>query len=86
MKPPPCRTLHVYKKITAGCLQACSVICAEAIEDYSHIRDVLWALLAACVNTSPVGSQVFKLVSTQQHCGIALKNPQIYNFILKDKE
>ena len=59
--PSLCRALHVYKKITAGRLEACSVICAEAMENYSHIRDVFWALHVTHVNIGPVGSEVFKL-------------------------
>lgn len=62
--PSLCRALHVYKKITAGRLEARSAICAEAIENYSHIRDVFWALLVTRVNIGPVGSKVLELASS----------------------
>lgn len=54
-------------KITAECLGACSVICVEPVENYSQIRDVLWASLPTCVNTRPTGK-----CYTQLYCSVAL--------------
>lgn len=54
-------------KITAGCLKACGVICTEAMENYSRIRDTLQASLATCVNTTAL--QTAKCSYIQQQCG-----------------
>lgn len=48
------------------------MIYSEAMENYSHFRDILWASLATHVNTSPEGSEVIELPYSQKYCSIAL--------------